>query len=158
LEILSSLIVTNITGDHWEGYSNADVRGFDVFEQNWAFLPSGIENFFPNLESVSIYQTAISSISASDLKSFPKLTSFYLTETNIKSLPGDLFKYNPLIENVQIDETSITKVGEKIFDNLKNLVTVHFAIWEPNNCTLEAKSKDEIIGLKQKFKTECKFQ
>lgn len=159
LNVSSKSFVTNVTGEHQREMSNADVKGLSINSQISKFLPSGIEKFFPNLEIFSFYQTYISSISASDLKPFPKITifaltgtSFYVRDTPIQSLPGDLFKYNPLITIVQIEVDEISKVGETIFDNLPNLFNAYI---KTAKCAVRAEWKEAIPGLKQKIKTEC---
>lgn len=151
LPVNSILIVTNVIGTHEEGKSNADVKSLEFLFSIWAFLPSGIENFFPNISDVRI-GVSLTSISASDLKSFPKLTTFTLNNNRIQRLPGDLFRHNLFLEIIEIEEYEIVDISDKIFDSLEKLKKVTL---KKNECFVKATSKKEIIGIVQKFKTQC---
>ena len=84
--------ITGISGTHINGRSNSDVNVFDWQYNPVGYVPSNIDAFFPNIESVRFFLIQLASISANDLNQFPNLKSLYMDSNNLIILEDDLLK------------------------------------------------------------------
>lgn len=57
------------------------------------YFPKGIDNFFPDLEEIHIYNSKLKTIKNHDLKTFRKLEKLILQGNEIESLDNDLFEH-----------------------------------------------------------------
>lgn len=97
-----------------------DVKIFYVTSKTFYHFPRNLEKFFPNLESIYVYNSNLRYIDQSFLKPFPKLKEFYVGSNVIRVITDDLFQYNPLITDVYISEGNMYYIGEKLLDRLPN--------------------------------------
>lgn len=100
---------------------NPDVTSMFFYKGTLPTFPRELANFFPNLKSIHIEKCGLKVISKEDLKVFPKLESLKLDDNNLKFLPGDLFEFSPKIQKVCFKNNQINAIGEKIFDNCRDL-------------------------------------
>jgi Leucine-rich repeat (LRR) protein len=153
LNVVSTSIVTDITGVHLEGKSNNDVQMFAILNQNCPVLPQGIEKFFPNIRTIFVQNSKLTKISSPDLQPFSNLHDLMLSDNLIENLPSNLFETNPSIQFVRIDNNKMAKVGANIFDPLINLSLVSF---EGNVCINQAAVGSEAItALKETLSLNC---
>lgn len=112
--------VTDVYGVHHSGKSSLDVEGLHVQPETiLSRFPQKIEEIFPNLSIISWVDGVLTSITADDLKPFPKLRFLDLYNNNIESLDGDLFQYTSEIQHVNFGHNLIKTVGDGLFDGLE---------------------------------------
>lgn len=124
-----SASLERVTGNHHPGKTNDDVvcLGLRIRDQHVKFVPQGIADFFKNLDTLRIYYSNVMSISASDLRPFPRLVNFQLEGNNLTSLDGDLFKYNLHLQIVSFSKNQIQQIGHDLVNNLNSLTELRFA-------------------------------
>lgn len=123
--------VAGVSNNHINGKLSDDVQMLRFVQEKLAKLPKRIENFFPNLESISAYDTQLQEIS-SDVLKFPKLRGLFLNLNQLKTLPGNLFEHTPNLEYFWFHKNQIETIGLNIFKSLKKLVDVDS---QENICT-----------------------
>lgn len=116
----------NVTGNHLPEKSNDDVQGLWISTQKLPFLPGGIADFFKNLDALTIQVSSLMSISANDLRPFPRLVILYLHQNKLTSLDGDLFKYTPQLKYVYLHYNQILHIGHDLVTNLNSLTRLFF--------------------------------
>jgi hypothetical protein len=111
--------VTSITGGHWSGRNNNDVKGIQFNNQNLNFIPRGITSFFGNINTVRFLTTPVRGISKFDLQQFgSSLKHFVLYNNGLEAVDGDLFSLTRYIQFVSFGNNKITNVGPNIFGPL----------------------------------------
>lgn len=145
-----------VNGSHLEGRSEKNVMSI-IFKdlENLNYIPKNLLQFFPNLISISSYNTNLSRISSSDLESYSELKFFTLMNSKISYLPSDLFKFNTKLESILISENGyLDHVGKKLLENLKYLKKADF---NGNQCIhFYADTPEQIEELKRELATdEC---
>lgn len=105
-----------------DGKSNADVQSLHVqLDLQLSRMPRGIGDFFPNLKYMNWHFSALTEITAEDLRPFPGLVAFFVVHNNLISLDGDLFKYNPRLEWISLSGNNIQHVGQDLLMGLDQL-------------------------------------
>lgn len=146
--------VTSINGQ-------TKVQGYNVkiiyfASQTVNFLPSGIENFFPNLEGIWIHNSKLKSINKLNIKPFPKLKQLYLPNNDVEVLDDDIFEVNPELIYINFRNNKLKVIGRHIFNRLANLKTVIFI----NNTCIDSdasveSNKTEIAKLIGELINKC---
>lgn len=117
---LDSKSLQSVTGVHQAGKVNDDVGYlFIVNAKSLTYFPTGIAEFFKNLEALAISGASLTSISAEDLRPFPGLLSFQLLGNQLTSVDGDLFKYTPKLQYLDLSNNKIAHIGQDLLTNLK---------------------------------------
>lgn len=147
-----SLAIENVTGDHMDGESNADVLGFSLLRRDMNFVPKGIVNFFPNLQALAFPFSNLFYVSAADLP-FPDLLHFRVWSNQIYYLDSDLFRNNPKLRLIDFDRNSLQSVGPDLLTNLKDLRSVDFS----NNICINqrATTEEDIKNLNIQLPISC---
>jgi len=146
--------VTNITGNHIIGKTNADVEGFVIYlEPNLSRIPRGIENFFPNLIGLAWGNTNLTSLVADDLKPFPKLLSAWFPSNKFVSLHSDLFVHTPMVRHIDFGRNLLENVGSDLLTSLNNLTS---ALFNDNRCiSFNANTSQSIQNLIAMLREQC---
>lgn len=148
-----STSVENVTGDHTSGNSNDDVEYFRLVNHLAAVFPKGLEKFLPNLVYLRFSNSGMVSISAEDLRPFPKIIYLYVGANKFTSLDADLFSYNTRLQWINIDRCEIKTMGRGLLANLDELTFVDF---QYNPCVdVVASNRDEVLELMGKLPTWC---
>lgn len=144
--------VTEIIGNHTFGKTNNDVKVYESYDQI-KFLPKGLEKFFPNLNSILLYNS-FNSISSADLAPWPNLILFSYTTNPATSIDGDLFKNSLKLRSVEFKSNyRLENVGANLLSNLNELTLVDF---RGNLCiNITATTPEQIENLKAKLITQC---
>lgn len=117
--------ITEVSSNHMSGKWNNDVKAIVIDNQNIGFVPYNISRFFPNLESLRMHKTSISSVNRDSLRGLNRLRELYLYINNIISIPSDMFIDNPYMAYITFDNNLVKHVAPKVFDHLYYLVTLY---------------------------------
>lgn len=90
------------------------------------FFPRNLKSHFPNLKNVDFSASGIEEVSQADFSVLTELTHLELDGYKIKLIPENLFASNPAMQYIDLSGNPQTTVGSDVFDNLKNLETLHF--------------------------------
>lgn len=117
--------VTIVNGNHLADRENADIEAIALSNQNLQNgIPMHLENFFPLLNVLSVANSNVRSVSASELSPHSRLRVLILVNNEIESIEGDLFTSIPLIEYINLSSNRLRHFGPNIFDPLNNLRTL----------------------------------
>lgn len=127
LEILSnsSTLITQVTGNHLTNKSNQNVKYFTSQHNKIKFFPQNLQNFFPHLETFSIYNASLMKISKNDLK-FTELKKLMFYYNKIEIIESNLFDLTPNLILISLLYNKIKVVEIKAFDGLQSLTLLHF--------------------------------
>lgn len=149
----SSQTVTSING-HTQ-VDHDDVKALLIESQTVKYFPRGVENFFPNLEDISIYFSKLQSIKKADLEPFKNLQALRLFNNDLEELDGDLFEFNRELRIIDFDHNKLTSVGSELLTELKKLEQAHF---RHNACIHKgAKSSSQVLRLMADLIRHCDF-
>ncbi|KAL7013373.1 hypothetical protein ACKWTF_015359 [Chironomus riparius] len=126
---LTSVKVTS--GSHKADRSNDDVFGFYAGNRNTQYFPKGLDKFFKNLNTISIYNGPLSELTQDDLRPYSKLENLYLYSNIIEVLEAGVFDNNKLLVTISLKNNRLVHVDENVFNNLNNL---QFLFFELNPC------------------------
>lgn len=146
--------VLTVTGTHLTGRTNADVRGFSIYNsQITNRLPSNINSFFPNIVAVDWVFGTLSTINSEDLRQFPNLIMLSVFGNQLTLLDSNLFTHTRSLRWVELSNNRITNIGEGI---LANLTDLQFVLFERNTCySTIATTPESIAEIQEAFITEC---
>lgn len=117
------------------------------------FLPRGIADFFKNLDALSIWFCGLQSISANDLRPFPRLVYLFLDHNQLTTIDGDLFTYTPHLQYASFEGNQIQHIGHDLVTNLNSLTHLYF---NENVCINQvARTLAEISTLAPKLSLLC---
>lgn len=127
IDVENPTLITDVIGTHLAGRTHADVKSFSVFNhQILNAIPSGIENFFPNLEGLEWFQGNITTIHSSIFKPFPNILVFSLERNNLVTIDGDLFQYTRSVRWIYFGSNMLANVGHNLMTGLTNLTEAYF--------------------------------
>ena len=152
---VNETMITRINGNHLVGRSNFDVNVFDWRYNAVGFVPSNIDAFFPNIESVLFYQTQLTSISTNDLNQFPNVKSLYMDSNNLSILEDDLFNETPNLRVVNFGSNPLQHISQNLIDGLDHLEQALFL--NAGCLSFEAWTTDQLEELRRIFVTNCPF-
>lgn len=148
-----SASLENVTGVHLADKSNEDVVYLRIVNQYLEFVPEGIADFFINLEALTIQVSSLRTISANDLKPFPRLVFLYLFRNELTTIDGDLFKYTPHLRYASFELNRIQHIGYDLVSNLNNLTE----LWLTGNVCIDlhASNRDVVLLLASRLSVLC---
>ena len=123
--------VTEISGVHLAGMDNNAVRFLSIFHQNCHFIPRNLDQFFPNLEDLTIRKSNIQFLLTGDLDGLNKLKTFDVASNPIDHIGEDFFSGHSSLTSISFHYCNIKKVDFGAFNDLKNLSDIDF---EFNEC------------------------
>lgn len=125
-------LVTEISGTHGSGKTNADVRALYMASRTiLTEIPKGFETF-PNLQVFTWNGGILTKIDSSIFKPFPNLELIALSGNRIETLDGNLFEFTRKLQRIDFDNNLIQHVGPGILTGLYNLT---YASLQNNPCT-----------------------
>lgn len=151
-------IVTAINGKHNDGKTNSDVDGLFLVlgRKNLDYLPTGFENFFPNLNLIVIRFGKIEKLKGDELKNYQNLEFFGVWNTPLEFVGGKLYENNKKLKTIRLDSNKIKQVGSGLFNGLENLRNVFLS---GNVCINEnANGSTDIESLKENLKLKCSVE
>lgn len=145
--------VTEVSGIHITGYSNADVKSLVIQGQNCLFLPLNIGSHFPDLKRLSITKSNVQHLMSGDLDGLDKLQELDLSKNPIEQIGHDFFLGKSQISKIVFNYCHLKKIDVQAFDPL---VSLSFAYFNYNKCIdMIAFDKIEIRMLKQTIRKAC---
>jgi hypothetical protein len=153
-----AVTITSATGNHTNSsMTHASVKSFYTNSQSQTinYFPSGLSDFFPNLEAIFIYNGRLIEVHQSDLRTFTTLRLLSLWQNNITFLEKDLFKYNTELEWIEIHDNKITSIYPTVFDRLEKLTGLHVF---GNECVTAGSvggNREKVLALIEDVKKQC---
>lgn len=146
--------VVDVTGEHLDGRTNADVAYLFVMNQNVLDrIPSGIEQFFPNLMGMQWYLGSLTALRAEDLEPFRNLIELVVWDNRIVLIDGNLFQHNPNLKKIYFQNNLLEHVGQDLLTGLSKLDTADFM---NNPCiNVRATTRAEIQELNHQLPIMC---
>lgn len=146
--------IVAVTGDHVDGMTNADVTGFVAIGSGIEVVPHGLENFFPNLLTISYQQTSFRTVNADDFKAFPNLRDLEIYGGKLETITADSFKYNKNLEWLDLTSNKLKSIDTKAFEGLDKLKSLFVY---KNSCIDEnpAVTRDRVLELIEKIGQQC---
>lgn len=145
-------VVTSVTGIHDHGVRNIDVEKLNIENEVCFYLPSGFENFFPNLKGLRISTSSLMALRQSTLMPFPKLLNCDIHKNLLTTLDADLFEKNSKLEYLYFGRNYIKQVGRDVLSPLKNIKKANF---EVNDCINFIAMPEEISTLQNQLNVKC---
>lgn len=146
--------IESVSGTHKNGKTNDDEISFYAYHKTVSYLPSGLDKIYLNLRGVFLVKCKLKEIHQDDLKPYPKLTHFQVTSGEFRVLEKGLFDSNPNIEYIIFENCNIFSIYPTIFDNLKQLATLHLS---GNTCINEkiANNATGVMKIIKHVKLNC---
>lgn len=120
-------VITEVTGDHKDGKSNADVMQIHSDQHVVKYFPLDLAKYFKNINNVFINGSSMVEINAEDLQQFgSQIREFSIQHGNLKVLEAGLFATMPNLVEISFASNHIRHVGEGVFTNLKKLNKIWF--------------------------------
>lgn len=128
------------------------IAALEFVNQSLTSLPSGIGALLENIIFMSIDGTPLETITAADLKQFPKLEYFDLSNTQVASLNGNLFAYTPNLKTIMLDNNKIDHVAKNL---IKDLLHLQYFTMENNPCSQPELTSRAAIEFLQSTGIKC---
>jgi len=122
---ISDDVQFKFSGDHKDAKTDDDVTGIKFDECYIKKVPQGLIRKFPNLNSLSIINTNLKSLTKSDLTKYKNFKEFDFSNNQIDFLPGDLFEDFKELEKISFGGNKLTLVEPNILDGLTKLKSVN---------------------------------
>lgn len=121
--------------------------------QHLPFVPEELSEFFRNLDALWIDRSSLISISANDLRPFPRLVFLQLDDNQLTSLDGDLFAHTPNLQGMSFQWNKIEHIGHDLVTNLNNLTIL---LLQYNVCVdAWATTRAEVLSLGARLSDLC---
>lgn len=153
IELGDSRTVTLILGIHISGKGDPDVEGIFTVNHNTTRLPTNLETFFSNIRLIFWHVSELNTITADDLRPYPRLQVLSIFDSRLVSLDGDLFEQTQNLRLIEFKTGQLQHVGHNLLANLPQLEMVLFTDHPCIN--REANTPDEIQVLNYYLSTEC---
>jgi hypothetical protein len=142
-----------IQGDHLSGKTNAHIEALTMRDSKLFYsIPADLGNYIPNLRSLEISYTNLSSVSRNVLSQFPYLNIITLAYNNFATLDGNLFASNRQLRYLNIIFNNVKHIGANMLKDLIYLQTVYIA----EGCVdVYANTPSEIQQLNDKLHILC---
>jgi hypothetical protein len=152
--VTPGVAVTTVYGRHHNSsMTHASVTGFFSGSRIIHYIPRGLNDTFPNLTSLFIYEGRIKKLAQEDLQAYSKLRHLSLAFNDIKVLEEDLFKFNNDLEYVTFWKNKIFEVHPTVFDQLSKLTWLDV---DNNQCTSGCgTNRTAVLIVIKKIKENC---
>lgn len=88
-------------------------------------LPTAIFVKFPNLESLTIHNVGLDTISSDDFVNAKKLNNLRIERNNIATIKANTFAAAKNLKEINLSDNQITKIEEGAFDGLHEMVKLN---------------------------------
>lgn len=122
-----NVFVDKIDGKHIKGNSNKKVKKIYIVDSPlMEYMPKGFEEFFVNLDGISIKDSGLKIITQANLEPFPNLKYLWLDNNKLETLPSGLFRFNPHLLFVSFQKNQLTTIADNLFDPVTDLQQADF--------------------------------
>lgn len=112
--------ITNVTGVHLDGYSNANVTLLDLMGNDCSHFPKNFSTFFPSVTFIIIH-VKLKEIKRNDFGQFKLLKLIYFV-IMVDKLDADIFEYNHEIEEIEIiNSIKPTSIHPQLIESLPKI-------------------------------------
>ena len=125
------MTITYVTNLHEMGQRDRDVKIFMIKRQTCHYLPTKIENYFPNVQEIEVDSSGLKQLSRENFASLSRLTMAIFPGNDIEYLPGDLFINNPQLTHIDFSQNKLKLIENHIFNNLHQL---RYLMFDDNEC------------------------
>lgn len=127
-----------------------------VYDNSINFIPTGLENFFPNLTLVAIVKSNLKEIRRHDLQSFPNLRALWLPYNDIEVIEWHLFDLTPHLRQLILTENRLRHINLDAFALVTQLE--HLDLLANPCINMLASSSDEVTELLRNVKETCTLE
>jgi Leucine rich repeat len=146
-------VVTQVSGNHQAGRTNRHVTGLNIRNQNIGFVPREIGRFFPNLESLFVFNVGLVDVSPLELEGLPQLRQLDLSANPIQVIQANLLWYNPRIQHISFVGDPIQHIAVGVFDFRYDL---NMLLFDLAACTSSfASNRGDVVNLITRLNIEC---
>ncbi|CRK98326.1 CLUMA_CG011688, isoform A [Clunio marinus] len=117
--------VTAVSHNHINGKSNNEVQALILDNSQIKSMLRNINQFYPNLESLTVRYSDITELNLEDLQDFPNLTQIDFGSNKIERLNWNLFKKTPKVKVIGLNWNPIKYIAHNVFDDLSELEMLH---------------------------------
>lgn len=112
--------IESFNGNHEEGKSNNDVQYLIFGHTTVHYILRGIEEIFPRLVRLIIYNCGLKSIKRQDLHGLEQLELLQLTRNALKSLPVDLFVGLTKLHEIDFARNQVQFMSSKLLEPIED--------------------------------------
>ncbi|KAG5668290.1 hypothetical protein PVAND_016237 [Polypedilum vanderplanki] len=156
----SSIYVTSITGTHLNKKNNNDVASIRIQgNDTLPFVPRNFSYFFPNVKTMTIYNTQIETLYGDELDEFPQLIHLDFQYSILKTISSRLFEKTPYMVDIWLPNNKIAKVGYDLFTPL-NMTILKWISFRNNVCTSSQVSngaQEDVLSLIDAIRQQCPY-
>jgi hypothetical protein len=127
--------VTDVTGSHQSGKTNADVEGILIYgRRTISFFPRGMSNFFANLIAIRFWEATFDTLHGDELIEFgQRLRWFLMYDSNVTTVSSRLFDTTPNLAYVGFRYNKLVSVGRDLFVPV-NMTQLQLVSFDNNPC------------------------
>lgn len=145
--------ITEISGEHESGKSNDDVNALYIRSGRCDRVPKNFQNFYENIEGISLDTVKLKVLLKEDLEVFPKLRILEVISNELETLDGDIFKGNPNLERIDFSENKLKIIDKELLVPVTKVTYVDFS---KNVCiNKKAETKVQLQKLKEDLANLC---
>lgn len=136
-------------------HSLSEVEIIEIAEKSFPYIPRNWKQHFGDrIIGLKIVNSELETVSALNLKDFPKLMFLELKGNPLIVVPEDLFLHTPNIQYFGVADNEIRVVGKGAFNKTLKLEEIDFS----NNFCLDAKAdnREATLELVKTFVTSCR--
>ncbi|KAG5669494.1 hypothetical protein PVAND_017381 [Polypedilum vanderplanki] len=153
--------VTSIIGTHLIDKNNNDVTAIKINGiRTLSFIPQNFSSFFPNIKSITFYNSAIKGLFGDEFDEFPKLEYIdFQANTNLTTISSRLFEKTPNMIHIWFYNNRIEKVGRDLFAwiDVSKLKYLGFTNSKCISQELNNASQSAIISLINEIRLKCPY-
>lgn len=117
------------------------------------FIPTGFDNFFPNLTLLAIVKSNLKEIRRHDLRQFPNLRALWLPYNDLEVIEWQLFDFTPHLRQLILTENRLVVINLDAFAVVTQLE--HLDLLANPCIDMLASSCDEVRELLENVKETC---
>lgn len=150
VETVKNSLVSNdilITGEHFRGKSNQDVKYFFIDNQPLEAFPRNLQEKLPKLKHLFIRGCGLKKISKADLVGLENLEWLCLSGNYLTSLPDDLLDDMKKLRQIHFDNNKLERLSSKLLKHYNG----RFHRLEIANFQGNTKIDDVFTGIKSVY-------
>ncbi|CRK95422.1 CLUMA_CG008845, isoform A [Clunio marinus] len=107
--------ITGITGTHLDGKNDSEVVAIR-FSNDWLTeVPSGIDNFFQNIQFFNMFRTQLTTVNNNQLQQFHNLEYLWLHRNQIETIEMNAFSRTPSLRVINLNSNRLASIPYNAF-------------------------------------------
>lgn len=153
ITLTGSNALESVTGNHDVNKTNDNIEYLSIKDQPMPFFPERLLDFFKILKAISLFNTQLVTLSASDLQQIPGLLHLAVQRNNLDSLDADLFQFTPLVRLLAADGNQIQHIGHNFIAHTNDLSYLYL---QNNVCiNVNAQGRTEVLEIAPTISVLC---